>query len=104
MVRAKFKVGLIESTLTMKNVRKDEKGADVYENVEMRTIVMSPVYSAVPGSENKKFWDASPAGEIRLGTVNPGAWRQFELGKEYYVDFTPAANTEKTGDDWLAGR
>jgi len=56
----------------------------------MRTLVLRPVYSDKPESENKKFWDATPTGEIRLGTVNPAAWEQFEIGKEYYVDFTPA--------------
>jgi hypothetical protein len=57
----------------------------------MRTLVFSPVYSQDPESENKKFWDASPQGEVRLGTVNPEAWKQFELGQEYYLDFTLAS-------------
>jgi hypothetical protein len=33
------------------------------------------------------FWDASPSGGLTLGTINPAAWEQFELGKEYYLDF-----------------
>jgi len=40
--------------------------------------------------ENTKFWDASPSGEIKLGTVNPDAWNYFTLGKEYYIDFAEA--------------
>ncbi|MDE2106306.1 MAG: hypothetical protein KGL39_54300 [Patescibacteria group bacterium] len=31
-----------------------------------------------------------PSADIRLNVVNPAASTQFEVGKEYYVDFTPA--------------
>lgn len=48
------------------------------------------VYSSDPNSENKKFWDATPGGLIELTTVNENAVKAFEIGKEYYVDFTPA--------------
>jgi hypothetical protein len=41
-------------------------------------------------SENARFTKATPWGEIRLGIDNPAALEQFEAGKEYYVDFTPA--------------
>ncbi len=37
--------------------------------------------------ENKKFFRYTPSGQISIGTLNPAAWQQFELGKEYYVDF-----------------
>lgn len=42
------------------------------------------------GDENKKFWEATPSGLIRLDVVNPEAVKEFELLKEYYVDFIPA--------------
>lgn len=92
VVRAKFAVQKIETTLHRKSPRKPDGTSD-HQNpytVEMRTIVLSPVYSEDPESENRRFWDASPAGEIRLGTINPQAWHAFELGGEYYIDFTPA--------------
>jgi hypothetical protein len=58
---------------------------------ELRTLKFAPVFhNGVKDHENTKFWEASPSGEIKLGTVNPEAWATFELGKEYYVDFTPA--------------
>lgn len=95
-VRAKFKVTRVETSMNAV-ARKDddgnyvmENGRNVYGKVEMRTVVMHPVYDDRPGSENKQFWDATPSGELRLGTINPGAWQQFELDKEYYLDFTPA--------------
>ena len=41
-------------------------------------------------TENARFTMATPWGNIKLGINNPAALNQFELGKEYYVDFTPA--------------
>jgi hypothetical protein len=97
-VRAKFKVTGFESSqnsIAKKDADgvyvKDAKGNHVYDAVEMRTVKLAPVYgNGDPNHENTKFWQASPSGEIRLGTVNPEAWQAFELGKEYYVDFTVA--------------
>lgn len=90
-VRAKFKVTEIKRGQGSRTTgRKNEKGYDEYEPCEMRTIVLSPVYSTDPMHENKKFWDATPNGKIELGVVNPGGYEQFELGREYYVDFTEA--------------
>jgi hypothetical protein len=89
-VRAKFKVNKIELTSHRPAVR-DEKGNWVQQDpVQLRTIVMSPVYSDDPGSENRKFWNASPSGEIRLGTINEAAWSAFEIDGEYYVEFKRA--------------
>jgi len=52
-------------------------------------VCLSPVYSG--SEENKSFFKATPAGEIRFFTVNPAALGQFQTDKEYYVDFTPAS-------------
>lgn len=41
-------------------------------------------------SENESLFKWTPSGEIKLFTVNPAAAIQFELGAEYYVDFTKA--------------
>lgn len=93
MVRAKFRVIRIERTMGSKPTgRKDEKtGCEIWGPCEMQTIVLSPVYgNGDPNHENTKFWQASPCGEVRLGTVNADAAAQFELDKEYYIDFTPA--------------
>lgn len=90
-VRAKFKVQRIEASIGSKVVGKNEQGRDMYEPCELRTIVLQPVYAnGDPEHENSKFWAASPSGEIKLGTINPAAWEAFELGSEYYVDFTKA--------------
>ncbi len=41
-------------------------------NVKLR-----PVYSSDPAHENKKFWDATPNGDITLGINNPEAFEFF---------------------------
>lgn len=51
-------------------------------------IKLTPVVSG--SEENKSFYAATPCGEINLGTTNDAAVAQFELGKEYYVDFSAA--------------
>lgn len=91
-IRAKFEVQKIEATIGSKpSGRKDDRGWEIYESCELRTIVLAPVFgNGDPEHENTRFWQASPSGEIRLGTVNPTAWEAFELGGEYYIDFTRA--------------
>jgi hypothetical protein len=79
-VRAKFKLNSYKTSLYSQNGK----------TVELRTLEFSPPYSNDPNSENGKFFNATPYGKIELGTVNPEAWKQFELGKEYYIDFVPA--------------
>ncbi len=43
-----------------------------------------------PSDENRRFWSATPTGMIELGMVNQAAVDQFELGKEYYIEFSEA--------------
>lgn len=91
-VRAKFTYTGYESSLSNSlKPGKNYNDADAYETKELRTLKFSPVYgNNDPKHENTKFWQASPSGSINLGTVNPEAWSQFELGKDYYIDFTKA--------------
>lgn len=53
-------------------------------------IEMAPVYSNDPEHPNRIFWEATPNGKIEMQINNPSAIQQFEVGKEYYVDFSPA--------------
>lgn len=88
---AKFRVDRFESTLHQRQILPVVAGEPGrLETVEMRTIVLRPVYSDDLHSENRQFWNASPSGEIKLGTVNPAAWEYFELGKDYYIEFRAA--------------
>ena len=92
-VRAKFKVTRVETqiaSMARRNADGSYTQPTVYDKVEQRTVVLHPVYSDDPASENKVFWDATPSGEIRLGILNPSAWQAFDLDGEYYVDFSKA--------------
>lgn len=87
-VTAKFKVQRKE--LSMQSTRvQNANGEWVWEPREVQTIVLNPVSSSDPESENGKFFAATPSGEIRLGTVNAAAAEQFRLDSEMYVTFTP---------------
>jgi hypothetical protein len=39
--------------------------------------------------EDQRFQQATPTGHAELQIDNPVALAQFEIGKSYYVDFTP---------------
>lgn len=79
-IRAKFKVDAKESVLM--------------NNVEAVTVKMTPVFPKAENGktenehENKTFWKYTPGGEFRMFTINKAAADYFELGKEYYIDFT----------------
>jgi hypothetical protein len=46
-----------------------------------------PQYSNDPNSENKAFWDATPAGKLEL-SLKPSLAGLFESDKEYYIDIS----------------
>lgn len=69
-VRAKFKVASLTKTEHGDSIR------------------LQPVTSGSP--ENAEFYKWTPCGQIELSTINPEAAKQFEIGKEFYVDFTAA--------------
>lgn len=52
------------------------------------TAELAPVTGA--SAENEAFYEATPSGSIKLGTINKAALDQFVIGREFYVDFTPA--------------
>jgi len=74
MVRGKFKLHEVTQTAW---------GGDG------RTLVFMAEYD--PDSpEDQSYSKATPTGRIQITVDNPAALEQFELGKAYYVDFTPA--------------
>ncbi|WP_376742620.1 hypothetical protein [Ensifer canadensis] len=48
------------------------------------------VYSEDIQSEDGRFTKATPWGEHRMNVDNPDAANQYEAGKSYYLNFTPA--------------
>lgn len=75
MVRAKFKVTGVSPV----NVEKPEEGSTVH---------LIPVTGGSP--ENESFYKWTPGGNIVLSTINQEAAEKFEVGKDYYVDFSKA--------------
>lgn len=39
--------------------------------------------------EDQRYSKATPTGTLTMQVDNPAALEQFELGKAYYIDFTP---------------
>lgn len=78
-VRAKFYVA--EKTLRSANqsIAKSDVAA---------VIVLQPVSSG--SAENESFYRWTPGGRIELAVVKEETANQFELGAEYYIDFTKA--------------
>lgn len=67
MVRAKFRCDSIKTT------------------TYGREFEFNPVIGGSP--ENEEFFKTTPGGKLTLNVKNDGV--NFELGKEYYLDFTP---------------
>ena len=57
-------------------------------NKDGYTLIFEPVTSG--SAENDSFYKWTPWGKLEMGTVNAEAAKQFEPGKTYYLDFTPA--------------
>jgi len=82
MTRAKFVC--ISKTETYSNIWIDGKSIP-------GTLVSVRFQSVTSGSdENKSFFASTPSGSIELGQMKKEVADQFELNKEYYVDFTAA--------------
>ena len=76
VVRAKFRVMAIEPA----------QNAD--PNNVFTTIRMIPVWEQ--DGVNRTWSRATPSGELKISITNPDAIDKFDLGREYYLDFTPA--------------
>ena len=51
-------------------------------------LTFSPVYRG--SEENKEFFKYTPSGTVTFGVTNIAVAEKFEVGKEYYINFTPA--------------
>jgi len=73
MIRAKFRVISVTQHV--------EGGA-------ARTIKLMPYYdNSIP--EDRRFSEATPAGELSIYVNNPAAAEELKLGKYFYLDFVP---------------
>lgn len=71
-VRAKFRCHFIQKA----------------EDDSHRVVNMSPVTADTP--ENKSWSKYTPGGQLQMYITNPAAFEQFESGKEYFIDISPA--------------
>lgn len=76
-VRAKFRV------LDIKHHYVDPRS-----DHSMTEIRLLPVFA--DDGPNKTWAKATPAGELKMTITNPPAADFFELGRSYFLDFTPA--------------
>lgn len=68
MVRAKFKCQSVTET---------ENG---------KSVILSGVTGG--STENEQFFKWTPSAKIEMGILNPAAAEKFQVGAEYYCDFT----------------
>lgn len=72
-VRAKFQVSSVKSYAWNPNAKE---------------ITLTPQYdTSIP--EDRRFAKATPSGTLTMTVDNPAASEQLELGKFFYIDFTP---------------
>jgi hypothetical protein len=72
----------------MSTVRAKFKCTEISQTEYGERIKLTPVTGGSP--ENDQFFKWTPGGQIEIGTINPEAAKQFEVGKSFYVDFTLA--------------
>jgi hypothetical protein len=77
-VRAKFFVNSLTHIAT--------PGSDPCAKIEM-----TPVYGSYgDGKDNESWSQYTPSGSLEMMITNPAAIDQFEPGKAYFIDITPA--------------
>ena len=86
-IRCKFRCEELKQHNAPVSRRKED---GTYETVRriLYSVILCPVYSDKEGSENKRFWDATPTGRLGFGTVKEAS---FEIGRDYYIDIAPCA-------------
>jgi hypothetical protein len=54
-------------------------------------VTMQAVYGEDGDDKAEREWSKwTPSGELEMSITNPEAFKQFKIGKAYFVDLTPA--------------
>lgn len=86
MVRAKF---MLQEITESGYGYTSAQGEYVTSKNAGKRLVFAPQYdTTIP--EDQRFAQATPSGRFEMTVDNPQALAQFEIGRQYYVDFTPA--------------
>ena len=64
----------------------------IYEG--QREFHLSPVYGT-DGTPNAQWSKWTPSGELKMTVTNENAFETLEVGKEYFLDFTPDTAVEQ---------
>lgn len=86
MVRCKFRVLSVTEHFSHFESPDGKLDSKVVTSTEVRLVPVQHKGS----DENRSFWQATPSGELRMTITNPAAAMRFEVGRTYYLDFTPA--------------
>ena len=70
--------------------RHEMRGVTKGDNNITVQVTLQPVYGGEDDGANEQWSKWTPSGELRLSITNPNAYKQFELGQAYFVDFSPA--------------
>lgn len=77
-MRAKMRIGHV-----------DQRNLPHSETLHFHAVAASK-YPEDGSDENNTYAKFSPSGVLQLQVANPALIGKFEVGKEYYLDFTPA--------------
>lgn len=62
---------------------------EMHWSKDARKVVMTPQYDNSI-EEDRRYAKATPTGRIEIQIDNPAALAALPIGKQFYVDFTPA--------------
>jgi hypothetical protein len=79
VMRAKMRVNAVQ------------KYGDTQETLVLNCVSRSDGYPSDGSDENNTFAKFSPSGSLSLTVMNPALLGKFEVGEEYYLDFTKAS-------------
>ena len=88
MMRAKLKVSNVEKW-KFTNGQLDPKGITNSENIVFAAVCKSDGYPADGSDENNTFAKWTPTADLKMIINNPALFDKFNVGDEFYVDFTP---------------
>jgi hypothetical protein len=81
-MRAKMKITSIESQFFQEK--------KTQEILIFNAVSKSDSYPEDGSDENNTFAKWTPSAELRMVVTNPNLFDKYKVGKEFYVDFTPA--------------